>query len=94
MAAPINRLWKQQAPRTDNREESRSRARALTRLAYEVAYRVRTGVIEQSPESLRLSINQLMRDDEGLRLLGFSDCDRSNVLNAARSLLTTQRGRW
>ena len=94
MAAPINRLWKQQAPRTDTREESRSRARALTRLAYEVAYMVREGLIEHTPESLRLSINQLMRDDEGLRLLGFSDCDRSNVLNAARTLLTTQRGRW
>jgi hypothetical protein len=33
------------------------------------------------------TIDQLTRDDEGLRLLTFSHRDRREVLNAARSLL-------
>ena len=84
MASPINQLWKQRAPRTDTREESRHRTRALTRLAYEVAHMVRKGSIGM--QSLRLTINQLMRDDESLRLLGFSECDRAKVRNAATAL--------
>ena len=90
MPTPINQLWKQRAPRTDTREESRHRTRALTRLAYEAAYMVRKGSIGM--QSLRLTINQLMRDDESLRLLGFSECDRAKVLNAATALLTTSKG--
>ena len=112
MPTPINQLWKQRAPRTDSREESRHRTRALTRLAYEVAHMVRKGSLSsdsddgsvgmkseisreaegfvQGQESLRLTINQLMRDDESLRLVGFSECDRAKVLNAARSLLTNE----
>ena len=92
MPTPINQLWKQRAPRTDSREESRHRTRALTRLAYEVAHMVRKGSIGQGKESLRLTINQLMRDDESLRLVGFSECDRAKVLNAATALLTTSKG--
>ena len=88
MPTPINQLWKQRAPRTDTREESRHRTRALTRLAYEAAYMVRKGSIGM--QSLRLTINQLMRDDESLRLLGFSECDRAKVLNAATALLTNE----
>ena len=90
MPTPINQLWKQRAPRTDSREESRHRTRALTRLAYEVAHMVRKGSIRQGKESLRLTINQLMRDDESLRLVGFSECDRAKVLNAATALLTNE----
>ena len=88
MPTPINQLWKQRAPRTDTREESRHRTRALTRLAYEVAHMVRKG--STGMQNLRLTINQLMRDDESLRLVGFSECDRAKVLNAARSLLTNE----